>query len=76
MLSASNVRINKAQSSDTEALFLDLNLSNSINTSRIFDKWDDFNFDIVSFPFLEGNISYNLHEGWHIYLSSFICQSI
>ena len=44
----------KANSSDTEAPFLDLNLSikNGIVFSIIYDKRDDFNFEIVNFPFL------------------------
>ena len=45
----------KANSSDTEAPFLDLNLSiiNGIVSSKIHDKWDDFNFEIVNFSFLD-----------------------
>ena len=48
------LQLNKANSSDTEAPFLDLNLSitNRIASSKIYDKWDDFNFEIVNFPFL------------------------
>ena len=38
------LQLNKANSSDTEAPFLDLNLSitNGIVSSKILDKWDDF----------------------------------
>ena len=45
------LQLNKAKSSDTEAPFLDLNLSitNGIVSSKIFDKWDDFNFEISHF---------------------------
>ena len=45
---------NKANFSDTEAPFLDLNLSitNGIVSSKIYDKRDDFNFEIVNFTFL------------------------
>ena len=48
------LQLNKANSSDTEAPFLDLNLSitNGIVSSKIYDKRDDFNFEIVNFPFL------------------------
>ena len=48
-------QLNKANSSDTEAPFLDLNLSitNGIVSSKIYDKRDDFNFEIVNFPFLD-----------------------
>ena len=48
-------QLNKANSSHTEAPFLDLNLSitNGIVSSKIYDKRDDFNFEIVNFPFLD-----------------------
>ena len=40
------LQLNKANSSDTEAPFLDLNLSiaNDIVSSKIYDKRDNFNF--------------------------------
>ena len=52
------LQLNKANSSDTEAPFLDLNLSitNGIVSSEIYDKRDDFNFEIVKFPFLDGGV--------------------
>ena len=39
-------------------LSLDLNLSNHnyIVSTKIYDKRDDFNFDIVNFPFLDGDV--------------------
>ena len=45
------LQLNKLNSSDTEAPLLDLNLSitNGIVSSKIYDKRDDFNFDIVKF---------------------------
>ena len=48
----------KANSLDTEALFLDLNLSitSDIVSSKTYDKQGDFNFDIVNFPFLDGDV--------------------
>ena len=51
------LQLNKANSSDTEAPFFDLNLSisNGIVSSKIYDKQDDFNFEIVNFPFLDGD---------------------
>ena len=44
------LQLNKANSSDTEAPFLDLNLSitNGIVSPKIYDKRDDFNFEIVN----------------------------
>ena len=52
------LQLNKANSSDKEAPFLDLNLSktNDIVSSKINDKRDDFNFEIVNFPFLDGDV--------------------
>ena len=46
-----------ANSSDTEAPFLDFHLSitNCIVSSKIYDKQDDFNFEIVNFPLLDGD---------------------
>ena len=43
--------LNKANTSDTEAPFLDLHLSisNGFVSPKIYDKRDDFNFDIVNF---------------------------
>ena len=43
-------QLNTANSSDTEAPFLDLNLSitNGIVSSKIYDKRDDFNFQTIS----------------------------
>ena len=40
------LQLNKANSSDTEAPYLDLNLSitNGMVSSKIYDKRDDFNF--------------------------------
>ena len=37
---------------------MDLNLSitNDIVSSKIYDKRDDFNFEIVYFPFLDGDV--------------------
>ena len=50
--------MNKANSSDTEAPFFYLSLSilNGIVSSKIYDKRDDFNFEILNFPFLDGDV--------------------
>ena len=52
------LQLNKANISDTEAPFLDLHLSvaNGFVSSKIYDKRDDFDFDIVKFPFLDGDV--------------------
>ena len=52
------LQLSKAYSSDTEALCLDLHLlmSNDFILSEIYDKRDDFDFDIVNFPVLDGDV--------------------
>ena len=54
----SELQLNKANVSDTEASFLDLHLSVSDGfvKTKIYDKRDDFDFDIVNFPFLDGDV--------------------
>ena len=49
------LQLNKAKSSDTEAPVMDLDLSitNVIVTSKIYDERDDFNFEKVNFQFLD-----------------------
>ena len=49
---STELQSDKVNSSETEAPFLDLNLSitNGIVSSKIYDKRDDFNFEIVNFP--------------------------
>ena len=48
----------KANTSVTEAPFLDLHLSisNDIVSTKIYDKRDDFDFKIVNFPFLDDDV--------------------
>ena len=52
------LQLNKVNTSDTEAAFLDLHLSisNDIVSTKIYDKRDDFHFEIVNFPFLDGDV--------------------
>ena len=63
------LQLNKANSSDTEAPFLDLNLSitNGIVSSKIYDKRDDINFEIVNFPFLDGDVPRSPSYGVYIF---------
>ena len=48
----SELQLNKANTSDTEAVFLDLHLSisNDIVSTKIYDKRDDFDFGNCQFP--------------------------
>ena len=55
----------------TDASFLDLNLciSNGTNPTKTYDKRDDFDFDIVNFPFLDGDVPRRTSYGVYIYLN-------
>ena len=68
----SELQLNKANTSDTEAPFLDLHLSfsNGFVTSKIYDKRDDFDFDIVNFPFLDDDVPSRPSYG--VYISQLI----
>ena len=52
------LQLNKANTSDTEAAFLDLHLSifNYLVSAKIYDKRDVFDFEIVNFPFLDDDV--------------------
>ena len=67
----SELQYNKANTSDTEAPFLDLHLSisNGFVSSKIY-KRDDFDFDIVNFPFLDGHVLRSTSYG--VYISQLI----
>ena len=69
----SELQLNKANTSDTEAAFLDLQLSisNNIVSTKIYVKSDDFDFDIVNFPFLDGDVPRSTSYG--VYISQLIC---
>ena len=68
------LQLNKANSSDTEAPFLDLNLSitNGIVSSKIYGKRDDFNFEIVNFPFLDGDVPRSPGGGVLLYFHTYV----
>ena len=62
------LQLNSKNSSDTEAPFLDFNLciSNGTVSTKLYDKRDDFDFDIVNFLFLDGDISWRTSYGVYI----------
>ena len=68
----SELQLNKANTSDTEAAFLDLHLSisNDIVSTKIYDKRDDFDFEIVNSPFLDGDVPRSTSYG--VYISQLI----
>ena len=66
----SELQHNKAD--DTKAAFLDLHLSNSndIVSTNFYDKRDDFNFEIVNFQFLDGDVP--RFRSYGVYISQLI----
>ena len=68
----SELQLNKANTSNTEATFLDLHVSssNDIVSTKFYDKHDDFDFDIVDFPFLDGDVPRSISYG--VYISQLI----
>ena len=65
----SELQLHKANVSDTEASFLDLHLSifDGFVKTKIYDKRD---FDIVNFPFLDGDVPRSTSYG--VYISQLI----
>ena len=49
---------------------LHLTISNGFVSSKIYDKRDDFDFDIVNFPFLDGDVPRSTSYG--VYISQLI----
>ena len=68
----SELQLNKANVSDAEALFLDLHLSISDGfvKTKIYDKRDEFDFDIVNFPFLDSDVPRS--ASYSVYISQLI----
>ena len=52
------LQLNKANSSDTEAAFFDLHLFivDGFVSCKIYDKRDDFDFEIINFSVLDGDV--------------------
>ena len=71
------LQLNKDNASDTEAAFLDFNVSihNDIFSTTIYDKRDDHNFNIVNFPFLDGDVPRRPSYGVYIFaLPEYLCM--
>ena len=64
----SELQLNKANVSDTDASFLDLHLSvlDGFVKTKIYDKRDDFDFDIVNFLFLDDDVPHSTSYGVNI----------
>lgn len=50
--------LNKTNTTNVRAPFLDLDITinNNLIETKIYDKRDDFNFDIINFPYLDGDV--------------------
>ena len=66
----SELQLNEAYTSDTEVAYLDLHLSisNDIVSTKIYDKRDDFDFEILNFPFSDGDVPRSTSYGVDISL--------
>ena len=70
------LQLNKANSFDIEAPFSDLKLSISNGTvsSKIYDIRDNFDFEIVILPFLDGDVPRSPRSpSYGVYISPLIC---
>ena len=71
------LQINKTKTSDKEAAFfymlldLHLSISNDIVSTKYYDKQDDFDFEIVNFPFLDGDLCRSTSYGLYLSTHSF-----
>ena len=45
---------------------LHLSISDDFVKTKFFNKWDEFDFDIVNFPFLDGDVPRSTHYGTYI----------
>ena len=68
----SELKLNKANNSDTKAAFLDLHLSISddIVSTKVYDKRDYFDFEIVKFPIFDDDVPRSTSYG--VYMSQLI----
>ena len=70
----SELQLNKANTSDTAAfldhthlLSLHLSISNDIVSTKNYNKRDDFDFEIVNFKFLDGDVPHS--TSYEVYIS-------
>ena len=75
----SELHLNKANVSDAEALFLNLHLSilDAFVKTKIYNNRNDFDFDIVNFPFLDGDVPLPTSYGVYLYFLTYsLCSSV
>ena len=66
------LKLDKANTTDTEAALLDLHLSISIDSfsTKLYNKRDAFDFEIINFPILDGDAPRSTSHG--VCISHFI----
>ena len=71
-ISTLQLQLNKTNSAETEATFLDLHLSilDGFISCKIYDKRDNFDFKTVNFPYLYGDVPRRASYG--VYISQII----
>ena len=71
-----SLKLNKENATDTSATFLDLEITvvNKTFKTKLYDKRDAFNFEIVNFPNLSGNIPSKTSYG--VFISQLIRYSM
>ena len=62
--------INEGCSKRIAYFYLEASISNDIVSTKIYDKRDDFDFEIVNFPFLDGDVPRSTSYG--VYISQLI----
>ena len=64
----SELQLYKTNTSDTVAAFLGLrsSISNDIVSTKIYDKFDIFDFEIVHFSFLDGDVPRSTSYGVYV----------
>ena len=73
------LQLNKTNSSDAEApcFDLDLTIRNGIVSSQIYDKGGAFNFEMVNFPFLDGDVPCPPPFLWCVYFTDYsFCERV
>ena len=67
------LEIKDTTDTDRYASYLDLHLEMNSEGTKLYDKWDDFNFPIVTFPFICSNIP--AAPAYGVYISQVIRYS-
>ena len=64
------LQLNKANSSNTEAAFLDLSITNDIVLSKSYGNGDNFNLKIINYQFLDRDVPHS--PSYYVYISKLI----